>query len=723
MYESKGVKRIISITAAAVCMLSAVKFVPLSDNNVAVAADTLTAFEITEDMKIGWNLGNTLDATTSGATAGLESETAWGNPKATQELFDALKAKGFNTVRIPTTWYQHIDENNNIDPAWMARVHEVVDYAYKNDMYVILNLHHENWVNRADLGTAYDEMKVKLLALWTQIANEFKDYDQHLIFECMNEPRAVGTTHEWWGPEQSEVDTINKLNADFVELIRSIDSPYKDTRLLMVPDYCASSDISIMQRLVVPEDDYVAVSIHAYSPYGFTMDKSVEDHSTFSAAYQSELTNILGNIRKTFIEKDIPVVIGEFSASNYNNTEARCEWADLYISTTKAMGVPCVLWDNDARGNKDASERHDYIDRKNGNVWYPDSEQVVDTMMKVLADDSIVWGSEKYGKTYAHDDLSTGKSLFSGSSKLDAGHLGADGKQDQNCMNADCTWKDIEGGDIAVKFTGDAPAAIAFTNAAWGGWKEVNAYDVDSKNGIAYFSAKTVSDVWGEDALDDIAHLFVRADGVTTVEQIVVIGATSGDVTPVDKTKKYDIDFTKAKAGEDLVLSFEGEPGDANGCVGYMGDEWVNVKWEGTVGSDGKLEVRISRDNFPEGLTAAQAQIWYNPETLDMTGYKFEGQSATEPSSEDPTGTFSGIYGDANCDGVVDISDAVLIMQYMANPDKYPISEAGLAAADCVDAAKGITPTDALAIQMIEAKTINASELPVTAEYINSLVK
>lgn len=264
----------------------------------------MTAFEITENMKIGWNYGNSLDAT---GGSGLATETSWGNPKATQEMMDAVKAKGFNTVRLPTTWYPHLDSNNNIDPEWMARVHEVVDYAYKNDMYVILNLHHEEWINRADIGTAYDEMSPKLKAVWKQIAEEFKDYDQHLIFEGMNEPRAVGTDHEWWGPKQDEVDTINKLNQDFVDTVRSVESPYKDTRLLMCPPYCASSDSSMMATLVVPDDDYVAASIHAYSPYGFTMDKTVADHSTFSEAYATELETILNGIRKQFIEKDIPV--------------------------------------------------------------------------------------------------------------------------------------------------------------------------------------------------------------------------------------------------------------------------------------------------------------------------------------------------------------------------------------------------------------------------------
>jgi aryl-phospho-beta-D-glucosidase BglC (GH1 family) len=320
--KSKCFKRIISVSAAAVCMISSLRIAPLPDFTVD-AAGTMTAFEITENMKIGWNLGNTLDAYGSGS--GVGTETCWGNPTTTKAMIDAVKAKGCNTLRVPTTWFSHLDGDNNIDSQWMARVKEVVDYAISNDMYVILNLHHENWVDRSDLGSAYNEMKPKFTKIWSQIAEAFKDYDQHLIFESMNEPRAKDTTHEWWGPQQSEVDTINNLNADFVKLIRSSSSENNKNRLLMIPGYCASSDSTIYTRIVVPQDDLVAVSIHAYTPYDFTMNSEVQDHSVFTESYRNNLEQTLEGFRKTFIAKDIPVVIGEMGASNFNNTDARVE--------------------------------------------------------------------------------------------------------------------------------------------------------------------------------------------------------------------------------------------------------------------------------------------------------------------------------------------------------------------------------------------------------------
>ncbi len=658
-----SLKSFVSVSVATVCLASAFRIAPPAMVETA-AADTLNAWEITEQMKLGWNYGNSLDATASAGTqladhAGVESEIAWGNPKANQALFTEIKKKGFNTVRIPTTWFQHLDENNQIDPEWMARVKEVVDYCINEDMYVILNVHHENWVNRADLGTAYDEMHTKLMAIWTQIANEFKDYDQHLVFECMNEPRAAGTDHEWWGPTQDELNTINQLNADFVKLIRSIDSPYKDTRLLMIPGYCASSDITIMSKIVVPDDDYVAVSVHAYSPYGFAMDATVEDHSVFTEAWSAELDGILSNIRKTFTDKDIPVVIGEFSASNYGNTEARCEWATQYISTTKKYGIPCVLWDNDARGNADKSESHDYINRKaviNGTVsdsnpvWYPDSEQVVDTMVKVAEDSSIVWGSERHAPTINHADLSSGTTVSGDKYNLDAA------VEDGNCTpGLNITWAELEGNEVAIKFTGDAPV-LAITNGEWQNWTEYNPYDIDETNGVAYYSADNIKSGWGGD-VSEMAHLFARTNGNTSIDGIYIIKAatveqqttpttsknpdqtqttassTDSGNTPTTETTvvpddfkfeavKYKVEFPEQKsANQSLKMKFKGTPGASiGGCVGYSNgptpDDWVNYDWDSTIGADGTAEVEIFLDKMFGGLdstvTSGEVQIWWS---------------------------------------------------------------------------------------------------------------
>jgi len=685
--KSKGIKRIVSISAAAVCMMSALNFAPLNDKmTVDAVDDIMTAFEITQDMKIGWNYGNSLDAT---GDSGLSSETSWGNPKATQETFDAVKAKGFNTVRIPTTWYNHMNSDGKIDPEWMARVREVVDYCYKNDMYVILNIHHEEWINRADFDTAYDEMSAKLKNVWTQIATEFKDYDQHLIFEGMNEPRAAGTDYEWWlapsAPKEKLFEVVNKLNQDFVDTVRSVDSPYKDTRLLSCPPYCASgSDINMMSGLEIPDDPYVAASVHAYSPYDFCMGKG--DHSTFSETYAAELEGILKNIRKQFIDKGTPVILGEFSASNYNNTEARCEWATAYISLAKSYGFPCVLWDNDARGNSDQSEAHDYLDRDT-NTWYEDSGQVVDAMMTVLADDSIAWGGKDFTtqKQYKHDDISKGTEITDVAGSYDSGVSGKEGSPAKIIK-----FSEFEGKDIAVQYTGGDPE-LAFMDEGWGGWTTVKPYYIDEKNGIAYFASDDIKKAW-ESNNGDVATLnsfIIRANGQTTVVKSAI----------VDKGVLVDEPDIKPTVGEDQKIQKFVD------FITEIGDNTVTFQTKGTF--------TVSK---PEDMEKIKAIGTGKPVSIEFLDYK--DTTIMTINSLNVMGMGGDIsYGDANEDGKVNMSDAVIIMQSISNPSEYQLSAQGAKNADVVDN-DGVTNADALAVQMTEAKLIKVADFPVNSDVL-----
>ncbi|MDE6835076.1 MAG: cellulase family glycosylhydrolase [Ruminococcus sp.] len=746
--KSKGFKRIVSLSAAAVCMMSALNFAPLNDKMSADAADDImTAFEITQNMKIGWNYGNSLDAV---GKSGLDTEIAWGNPKATQETFDAVKAKGFNTVRLPTTWFNHLDASGKIDPAWMARVREVVDYCFKNDMYVILNIHHEEWINRPDFDTAYEEMSAQLKNIWKQIAEEFKDYDQHLIFEGMNEPRAAGTEYEWWlapsAPTEKLFEVVNKLNQDFVDTVRSVESPYQKTRLLSCPPYCASgSDINMMSGLKIPNDPYVAASVHAYSPYDFCMGDG--DHNTFSETYATDLEGILKNIRKTFIDNNIPVILGEFSASNFNNTEARCEWATAYISLAKSYGFPCVLWDNDARGNSDQSEAHDYLDRDT-NTWYEDSGQVVDAMMAVLADDSIVWGGKDFTtqKQYTHDDISKGTEIKDVAGSYDSSVDGKEGSPAQMIK-----FSAFEGKEIAVQYTGGDPE-LAFMDADWSGWTTVKPYYIDEKNGIAYFSADDIKTAWENNngSVSSLNSFIIRANGKTTVVKSAIVNkgvlsenndkpkptvtttttqTTSGNsnttTTTTTTTVPDDFEFEVVKLpltlnGEKtLKFIIEGTPGaSVGGGFCYEIDEWTSLDWEGNIGKNGKLELTVDISNLTSYLKTAEMQIWWSNVWDNETETSIDKPAKITLASSEDTDI---VYGDADGDGKLSIADAVLIMQNVVNADKFKIEEKNITSADVVkDGA--ITSLDALAIQMVTLNLISEKDFPTSAEKINSLL-
>ncbi|WP_028517111.1 cellulase family glycosylhydrolase [Ruminococcus flavefaciens] len=746
---SKNVKRFVSISAAAACLLSTLSVAPI---NYAKAANTMTAFQITQNMKVGWNLGNTLDAYAQDengvalSTYGLDSETCWGCPKANETLFKSLKAKGFNTVRIPTTWFQHLDSNDNVDPAWMARVHEVVDYAYKNGMYVILNIHHEEgWINRPDLATAYDDIKPRLLKLWEQIATEFKDYDQHLIFECMNEPRAKGTDHEWWyATPVAEADVINKLEADFVKLIRGMDGPYAKTRLLMLPGYVASSDKTFLNQIVLPEnDDFLAVSIHAYTPYNFTMNTNEKEgayHDTFTKEFSNDLAYNLQNFRDMFINKDVPVVIGEMGTSNFGNTQARVDWTTQYFTTTKKYGIPCCLWDNNIESNPKApGECHGYINRETGE-WYSSSLPIINKMMEIMNDDSIVWGSEGKMPEYSHQDLSAGKALISSDVEIDAAKAAAP-VYGNTTPGVEISWNDLKGKEVAIKYTGDTPV-LCFSDKSYDNWTEISPYTVDEKNGIAYYLVdKQLPASWSGD-LSNVNHIQARTAAVTVVKQMVVLNAPDVEVeVPVDKTKKYKIDLDSNRNGN-LTINLTGEAGTlTNGCLGFKTPDWTQIEWETTIGSDGTAAVTIALDKIPADATSIEFQIWYNPEKVEMKDYKVGAAqqttttttsttttttttttvtstttttsattTVTETTTVSTPNTKSTGNGDANQDGEVDMSDVVLIMQSLANPNKYQLSDAAAKAAD-VYGNDGVTVKDAQVIQLFLLHKVNS--LPV----------
>lgn len=560
----QNIRKLLFTTVSVVVLLSTVSIFPKSSVS---ATATLNAEEITQEMEIGWNIGNSLDSSSLYPT----HETSWGNPTVTQELIDTVKEKGFNTIRIPTTWYTEVtqtsDANGNpvytIDADWLARVKEVVDYAYDQDMYVILNLHHEEWINRADFPDAYNEMSPRLIQMWTQIATYFKDYDQHLIFEGMNEPRQTGVTYEWQGNTDC-FKVVNQLNADFIETVRSIDSPYQDTRLLMIPSYAASAYASTYSYLEVPEDDaYVAVSLHAYTPYAFAMGDG--DHTVFSDRYKSDLDSLFSDIQYYFTDRDIPVVMGEFGASNFDNTDARCDWAEYYLTWTKTLGIPCVLWDNNAISNSlSASEAHGYLNRSN-DTWYEASEPVVDTMMTVMSDDTIVWGSSRHLPNWIHSNLADGDIIYDNPDGLNL--VASDGNGGNCTSGLNITPEQLDyTREIAIQYQGSVAPILALTDASWGNWTEISAYDIDEENSIAYYSSESIQNAWGD--LSTAAHLFARASADMTIYAIASIpAATLGEEPEPEPTPDIinygDINMDGNYDLSDLVLLQKYLLGDA----------------------------------------------------------------------------------------------------------------------------------------------------------------
>jgi endoglucanase len=299
----------------------------------------MTPAQVVQDMQIGWNLGNTLDAT--------GGETAWGNPFTTKSMIDKVHAAGFRTLRLPVTWYEHIGPAPEypISKAWLDRVEEVVNYALDNDMYVILNTHHED---AAWLKPSYADQKKteeKLVKVWAQISERFKQYGDYLIFETMNEPRLVNTRDEWTGGTSETRQVINAYNAAAVRAIRSTGGNNAG-RFIMLPTVAASHDKIAVDDWVAPAgDEHLILSLHFYSPYNFALNGN--GTSSWGSEKDKEAIDAeLEAVYQQFVKKGQAVVIGEFGSMDKKNPSDRSAHAAYFVQAALKRNMAPIWWDN-----------------------------------------------------------------------------------------------------------------------------------------------------------------------------------------------------------------------------------------------------------------------------------------------------------------------------------------------------------------------------------------
>ncbi len=328
-----------------------------------------TAMEFVANLGLGWNLGNTLDSTSDYAGNAYGFETAWGNPYTTKAMIDAVKAAGFNTVRIPVSWGQKMGSapDYKVNEEWLNRVYEVVGYVLDNDMYCILNSHHDtDW--QVPSYSNLDAQKAQLTALWTQVGQKFANFDEHLIFETMNEPRLVGHADEWNGGTAEARAVVNEMNATALAAMRA-SGGNNDKRFVIMPGYCASPIATVINDIQLPDDDHIIVSIHAYTPYNFALNANgTSNWDINSDSY--EIVQNFERVKSKFINNGIPVIVGEFGAVNKNNLSERVEWAEYYVKTATSYGIPCVWWDNNLFNSN--GENFGLINRNSCTVEYPE---------------------------------------------------------------------------------------------------------------------------------------------------------------------------------------------------------------------------------------------------------------------------------------------------------------------------------------------------------------
>ena len=358
-------------------------YTPVEAKDPVELDDTLTAMKLAKAMECGWNLGNTLDARTSWTAEskvfpfneGLTSETVWGEVSTTKEIIETGIKNGYKTIRIPVTWCNHLtDTNYTIDPAWMNRVKQIVNWAYDAGYYVILNEHHsvhddmnsplkkcEGYIVTTESAA---ESKAFLKAIWTQICQNFnEEYDEHLIFETMNEPRDTAHEHCWnTQPDtcdvcKAEVALVNEYNQLILDTIRS-SGGNNANRFVMVPAMGTGINEALKDGFKLPEDsasDRLIVTGHMY-PLDSGGTGNGSHH--FDSNTKNEITYNTRSLYSKFVSKGIPVVIGEFGAARVGYTSDGKKISDFVITAQDRLdcfsyfaqqagkySMPFINWD------------------------------------------------------------------------------------------------------------------------------------------------------------------------------------------------------------------------------------------------------------------------------------------------------------------------------------------------------------------------------------------
>ena len=311
---------------------------------------------INDEIKVGWNLGNSLDCKNDyGSLSVDKAETFWGNPKVNKELIVSIKKAGFNCVRVPITWQNHIDENGKVDIKWLDRVQEVVDMAYGEGLYVIINLHHENWA-----VPKYENKEVaakKMCNIWSQVGQRFANYDNKLIFETFNEPRFIGEDIEWTGNKEG-YEVVNYWNEVFISHIRNMEDGNKN-RTLIIPTYCEGVSEDILKGFKIPSDKNTIVSVHIYLPYDFALNESgTNKWSKDKKEDTYEIDKTLENLHNYFNKNNVPVMITEYGAIYKNNDEDIKNCLEYLRKRAKRFKIRTSVWDDGK--NFRLIDRHNY---------------------------------------------------------------------------------------------------------------------------------------------------------------------------------------------------------------------------------------------------------------------------------------------------------------------------------------------------------------------------
>lgn len=318
----------------------------------------MTTMELVQDMGLGINLGNTFESCGSwiSDSSVTNYETGWGSPVVTEEMIKGYKDCGFGVLRVPVAWSNMMGEDYTIEPTYLARVKQVVDWAIDSDLYVIMNIHWDGgWFERFGKDEDREECFYKYERIWDQLSEEFKSYSDKLMFESLNEE---GGWDEIWnryskqGDKERSYGLLNEINQKFVDIVRDSGGNNKK-RHLLIAGYFTDIELTCDEAFKMPDDPAgrCAVSVHYYTPSTFAILEEDADWGKARTEWGSEsdiaeLNKYMDMMKTTFIDNGVPVIIGEYGTSTKNKTP---EMIRKYLSSVceagYTRGMCPVLWD------------------------------------------------------------------------------------------------------------------------------------------------------------------------------------------------------------------------------------------------------------------------------------------------------------------------------------------------------------------------------------------
>ena len=315
-----------------------------AEDSLVYRAESMNAMEFTAAMQPGWNLGNTLDAT--------GGETSWGNPKATPELIQKIKDEGFNSIRIPITWWHMMNEENVIDASYLARTKEVINYALDADLLVFVNIHHDSWQwLNAITPDENDANYLKFRAIWEQLAEAYKDYPRAVIFESINEPR--------FDKESTYAECLDMMNKACVEIVRASGGNNAE-RLIVLPTKDTNSEQKYLDQLygTITEinDPNIIATVHYYGYWPFSVNFAGE--TEFKGISVTDIDGLVSRLKTTFIDNGIPVIIGEWGLLGFDTALDTVEHGEIlkffeyFCNAVRENGLTTMWWDNGQHINR-----------------------------------------------------------------------------------------------------------------------------------------------------------------------------------------------------------------------------------------------------------------------------------------------------------------------------------------------------------------------------------